>query len=70
MEIEDKVSIGPLFRDIVQTGAAFGAQRWLGSLQRACERCASLSSLGGMHADIAGGTCLSLNPSSYHWFYF
>ncbi|KAK1603701.1 hypothetical protein QYE76_027374 [Lolium multiflorum] len=56
MEIEDKVSIGPLFRDIVQTGAAFGAQRWLGALQRACERCASLSSLGGMHADIAGAS--------------
>ncbi|KAM0832724.1 hypothetical protein ACQ4PT_064718 [Festuca glaucescens] len=56
MEMEDKVSIGPLFRDIVQTGAAFGAHRWVGALQRACERCASLSSLGGMHADIAGVT--------------
>ncbi|KAM0918232.1 hypothetical protein ACQ4PT_008847 [Festuca glaucescens] len=56
MEMEDKVSTGPLFRDIVHSGAAFGAQRWLGALQRACERCASLSSLGGMHADIAGVT--------------
>uniref|UniRef100_A0ACD5ZKY2 Uncharacterized protein n=1 Tax=Avena sativa TaxID=4498 RepID=A0ACD5ZKY2_AVESA len=56
MEMEDKIAIGPLFRDIVQSGAAFGAHRWLGALQRACERCASLSSLGGMHADIAGVT--------------
>ncbi|CAM0913875.1 unnamed protein product [Alopecurus aequalis] len=56
MEIEEKMTSSPLFRDIVQSGAAFGAHRWLGALQRACERCASLSSLGGMHADIAGVT--------------
>jgi homeobox-leucine zipper protein len=62
MEIEDKNTIGPLFRDIVQTGAAFGAHRWLGALQRACERCSSLSSLGGIHADIAGGTMFVTNP--------
>ncbi|KAM0927268.1 hypothetical protein ACQ4PT_002988 [Festuca glaucescens] len=42
METEDKVPINMLYRDLVASGAAFGAHRWLAALQRACERHACL----------------------------
>ncbi|AQK75299.1 Homeobox-leucine zipper protein ROC8-like [Zea mays] len=54
MEIEDRVPIHLLYRDLVLSGAAFGAHRWLAALQRACERCACLATAGIMpHRDIA-----------------
>ncbi|KAI4976310.1 hypothetical protein ZWY2020_049917 [Hordeum vulgare] len=57
MEIEDKSPIGPLYRDMVQSGAAFGAHRWVASLHRACERYASsLESPGVMHGETTGVT--------------
>ncbi|RWW24213.1 hypothetical protein GW17_00011511 [Ensete ventricosum] len=34
MEIEEKNPIHPLFRDLIDGGMAFGAQRWLATLQR------------------------------------
>ncbi|KAI4371518.1 hypothetical protein MLD38_019743 [Melastoma candidum] len=40
-EIEEK-PVYPLFSQLVESGAAFGAQRWLAVLQRQCERVASL----------------------------
>ncbi|KAJ1281229.1 hypothetical protein BS78_04G291400 [Paspalum vaginatum] len=55
-EIEDRVPIPPLYRDLVLSGAAFGAHRWLAALQRACERCACLATAGMPHRDIAGVT--------------
>ncbi|KAM0926831.1 hypothetical protein ACQ4PT_003021 [Festuca glaucescens] len=42
VETEDKVPINMLYRDLVASGAAFGAHRWLAALQRACERHACL----------------------------
>ncbi|KAL6911562.1 hypothetical protein ACP4OV_000367 [Aristida adscensionis] len=56
MEIEDKVPIHLLYRDLVLSGAAFGAHRWLAALQRACERCACLVAAGMPHRDVAGMT--------------
>ncbi|XP_048544395.1 homeobox-leucine zipper protein ROC8-like [Triticum urartu] len=57
MEIEDKSPIGPLYRDIVQSGAAFGAHRWVAALHRACERYASsLEVPGVMHGETTGVT--------------
>uniref|UniRef100_A0ACD5ZAW9 Uncharacterized protein n=1 Tax=Avena sativa TaxID=4498 RepID=A0ACD5ZAW9_AVESA len=41
-ETEDKAPINMLYRDLVGSGAAFGAHRWLAALQRACERHACL----------------------------
>ncbi|XP_010245213.1 PREDICTED: homeobox-leucine zipper protein ROC3-like isoform X2 [Nelumbo nucifera] len=40
-EIEDK-PVHKIFNDFVNSGLAFGAQRWLAVLQRQCERFASL----------------------------
>ena len=57
MEIEDTVPIHLLYRDLILSGAAFGAHRWLSTLQRACERYACLATAGMPHRDIAGGTC-------------
>ncbi|AQK56288.1 Homeodomain leucine zipper family IV protein [Zea mays] len=53
MEIEDRVPIHLLYRDLILSGAAFGAHRWLAALQRACERCACLVPAGMPHRDIA-----------------
>uniref|UniRef100_A0A0D9WN36 Homeobox domain-containing protein n=1 Tax=Leersia perrieri TaxID=77586 RepID=A0A0D9WN36_9ORYZ len=55
MEVEEKSPINPLYRDLVLSGAAFGAHRWLAALQRGCERYASLVALAVPH-HIAGVT--------------
>ncbi|KAK3155410.1 hypothetical protein QOZ80_2BG0202960 [Eleusine coracana subsp. coracana] len=57
MEIEDRVPIHLLYRDLILSGAAFGAHRWLAALQRACERYACLVTAGmPPHREIAGVT--------------
>ncbi|KAI4347339.1 hypothetical protein L6164_008157 [Bauhinia variegata] len=38
IEIEDKTPIHRLYRNLVYSGLAFGAERWLTTLQRMCER--------------------------------
>lgn len=55
MEIEEKAPIHLLFRDLVGSGAAFGAHRWLTTLQRTCERFACLMAAGASPRDIGGG---------------
>jgi homeobox-leucine zipper protein len=55
MEIEDQVSIHLLYRDLVLSGAAFGAHRWLAVLRRACDRYACLVTAGMPDREIAGG---------------
>ncbi|XP_009606250.1 homeobox-leucine zipper protein HDG11-like [Nicotiana tomentosiformis] len=42
VEVEEKGLIHKLYRDLIHSGMAFGAERWLGSLQRLCERYACL----------------------------
>jgi homeobox-leucine zipper protein len=37
-----------LYRDLVNSGMAFGAQRWIATLQRQCERLASLMQAGNL----------------------
>ncbi|KAM3244030.1 hypothetical protein ACQJBY_055751 [Aegilops geniculata] len=54
METKDKTPINQLYRDLVLSGAAFGAHRWLAALQRACERHACL--VTPPHRDITGVT--------------
>jgi homeobox-leucine zipper protein len=65
MEIEDRVPIHLLYRDLILSGAALGAHRWLAALQRACERCACLVPAGMPHRDIAvaGGVYLMNWPA-------
>uniref|UniRef100_M4CI13 Uncharacterized protein n=1 Tax=Brassica campestris TaxID=3711 RepID=M4CI13_BRACM len=52
-ETEEKEPVHELYREMVHKGIAFGAERWVTTLQRMCERFASLlapavSSLGGV----------------------
>ncbi|KAK0587806.1 hypothetical protein LWI29_029186 [Acer saccharum] len=54
VEIEDRTPIHPLYRDLIHSGMAFGADRWLASLQRMCERFACLMVSGGPARDLGG----------------
>lgn len=42
VEVEEKGLIHRLYRDLIHSGLAFGAERWVGTLQRVCERYACL----------------------------
>lgn len=57
-EIEDKNPTHTLFRDLIHSGQAFGAERWLSSLQRMCERFACLVITSNSTLDL-GGVILS-----------
>ncbi|KAG8363036.1 hypothetical protein BUALT_BualtUnG0011600 [Buddleja alternifolia] len=47
--VEDKAPIDMLYRELIQSGIAFGAERWLSTLQRTSERFAwSARNLGGV----------------------
>uniref|UniRef100_A0A804L0E6 Uncharacterized protein n=1 Tax=Musa acuminata subsp. malaccensis TaxID=214687 RepID=A0A804L0E6_MUSAM len=61
MEIEEKNPIHALFRDLIDGGMAFGAQRWLATLQRMCERFACLN-VAGIPARDIGGKELAPSP--------
>ncbi|KAL7612186.1 hypothetical protein Lser_V15G05336 [Lactuca serriola] len=40
VEIEEKTAVHRLYRDLIYSGLAFGAERWVACLQRSCERIA------------------------------
>ncbi|TKY44894.1 Homeobox-leucine zipper protein HDG11 [Spatholobus suberectus] len=54
VEIEDKTPVHRLYRNIIYSGIAFGAQRWLTTLQRMCERMACLMVTGNSTRDLGG----------------
>ncbi|XP_020684394.1 homeobox-leucine zipper protein ROC8 [Dendrobium catenatum] len=54
MEIEEKNPIHQLYHDLVDSGIAFGAQRWIATLQRMCERIACLMVTGNSPRDLGG----------------
>lgn len=55
-EVEDKAAIHRLYRDLIHSGMAFGAERWLSTLQRICERFACLMVSGNSTTrDLGGG---------------
>mgnify|MGYP000417971226 FL=1 len=43
VEVDD-AGVHPSYQELVDSGLAFGAQRWVTTLQRQCERIASLLS--------------------------
>lgn len=55
MEIEDEIPVNKLYRDVIFNGLAFGAERWLATLQRMCERYACLMVSGNSTRDLGGG---------------
>ncbi|XP_057804143.1 homeobox-leucine zipper protein HDG11-like [Salvia miltiorrhiza] len=54
-EVEDKAAVHRLYRDLIHSGLAFGAERWLANLQRMCERIACLMVAGNSNPERIGG---------------
>lgn len=54
-EVEEKEPVHRLFRDVINNGMSFGAERWLANLQRMCERYACLMVAGNSTRDLGGG---------------
>ncbi|KAE8709642.1 Homeobox-leucine zipper protein MERISTEM L1 [Hibiscus syriacus] len=54
VEIEDEIRIHRLYGDLVHTGLAFSAERWLATLQRMCERFACLMVSNTLTRDLGG----------------
>ncbi|CAA2961068.1 homeobox-leucine zipper HDG11 [Olea europaea subsp. europaea] len=63
-EIEDKVPIHGLYMDLIHSGLAFGAEKWLSSLQRICERYACLMGTSNSTHEQVGVATLKVIPSS------
>lgn len=55
VEVEEKGLIHRLYRDLIHSGLAFGAERWVGTLQRVCERHACLMVNSNPSHDHGGG---------------
>lgn len=53
--MEEKEPVHRLFRDVINNGMSFGAERWLANLQRMCERYACLMVAGNSTRDLGGG---------------
>ncbi|OVA03238.1 Homeobox domain [Macleaya cordata] len=54
VEIEEKTTTHRLYRDLINSCVAFGAERWLTTLQRMCERFACLMVTGTSPRDLGG----------------
>ncbi|KAK7291321.1 hypothetical protein RIF29_06366 [Crotalaria pallida] len=54
VEVEDKTAVHRLYRSLLYSGSAFGAHRWLSTLQRMCERIACLMVSGNSTRDLGG----------------
>ncbi|KAJ4713609.1 Homeobox-leucine zipper protein [Melia azedarach] len=54
VEVEDRAPLHRLYRELIQSGLAFGAERWLATLQRMCERFACLMVSGNSTRDLGG----------------
>ncbi|XP_061364129.1 homeobox-leucine zipper protein HDG11-like [Gastrolobium bilobum] len=54
VEIEDKTIVHRLYRNLIYSGLAFGAEKWLVTLQRMCERLACLTVTGNPSPDLGG----------------
>ncbi|KAJ6976919.1 homeobox-leucine zipper protein HDG11-like [Populus alba x Populus x berolinensis] len=65
VEIEDKAPTHHFYRDLIHSGMAFGAERWLATLQRMCERVACQMVSGSSTRDLGGGKFSALITSFY-----
>ncbi|KAG0485357.1 hypothetical protein HPP92_009436 [Vanilla planifolia] len=79
MEIEEKNPTHQVYNDLAESGVAFGAQRWVATLQRMCERIAYANSprdIGGAEGKslmklsqrMVSNFCSTLGSSNaHHW---
>lgn len=68
VEIEDKAPIHRLYLDLIHSGMAFGADRWLATLQRMCERIACLMVSGSSTRDLGGGKTLQYSTFTINFY--
>ncbi|CAN8239637.1 unnamed protein product [Cochlearia groenlandica] len=54
IETEEKEPVHELYREMINKGIAFGAERWVTTLQRMCERFASLLAPASSSRDLGG----------------
>ncbi|KAJ4973997.1 hypothetical protein NE237_007171 [Protea cynaroides] len=54
VELEDKSPTHRIYRDFIHSGMAFGAERWICTLQRMCERLACLMVTNSSSRDLGG----------------
>ncbi|XP_058078884.1 homeobox-leucine zipper protein ROC8-like [Magnolia sinica] len=54
VEIEEKTPAHRLYRELINSGMAFGAQRWMATLQRMCERFACLMVSNSSSRELGG----------------
>ncbi|OIW21278.1 hypothetical protein TanjilG_31393 [Lupinus angustifolius] len=64
VEVEDKTPPHRFFKNIMYSGLAFGAERWLATLQRVCERTACLMVTANPTHDVGGVITSSEGKSS------
>lgn len=55
MEIEEKTAVHRLYRDLIYSGLAFGAERWVACLQRSSERIACQTMSNSWICKLVGG---------------
>jgi hypothetical protein len=53
IEVDDR-SVQNIYRPLVNSGLAFGAKRWVGTLDRQCERLASSMAINIPSGDLCG----------------
>lgn len=53
IEVDDR-SVHNIYKQLVNSGLAFGAKRWLGTLERQCERLASSMASNIPAGDLCG----------------
>lgn len=67
VEVDDR-SVHNLYRPLVNSGLAFGAKRWVGTLDRQCERLASAMASNIPNGDLGGKyTSPTLASTSHLW---
>lgn len=54
VEVDDR-SVHNIYKPLVNSGLAFGAKRWVSTLDRQCERLASVMANNIPSGDIGGG---------------
>lgn len=62
VEVDDKIQTHRLYRDLVCGRIAYGAQRWIVTLQRMCERFASSVDEASSSREFGASKSSSISP--------
>jgi homeobox-leucine zipper protein len=56
VEVDDKTQTHRLYRDVIRSNTAYGAERWVATLRRMCERFAFSMGETTPSRELGGGT--------------